>query len=110
MVNLTDTFTKTFGRPPTQSELGKLMKLQAEQEQRKKLSNPKIAVPEPNKFKPKPAPKPKQPTRADLINSLNAKVAKQRNEIARLTRLVEQLNAEKAKLLSDLKWIRGEKP
>lgn len=109
MVNLTDTFTKTFGRPPTQSELGKLMKIQAEQEQRKR-QQPKPAAPEPKIEKPKPAPKPKQPTRAELINSLNAKVAKQRNEIARLTKLVEQLNAEKAKLLSDLKWIRGEKP
>lgn len=108
MVNLVDTFTKTFNRPPTQSELGKLMKIQAEQDQRKKQQ--KTEVVEQKKPKPKPAPVAAKPTRADTINSLNAKVAKQRNEIARLTKLVEQLQTEKAKLLSDLKWIRGEKP
>jgi ABC-type transporter Mla subunit MlaD len=40
---------------------------------------------------------------------LQAKSAKQRNEIARLTQSVEQLMKDKAKLLSDLKWIRGER-
>jgi len=99
MVDLTDTFTKTFGRPPTQAEIGKLMKLKAEQEQRKRLDKPETAAPEP-----------KKQTRAERIDLLNAKMAKQRNEIARLTKLVEQLKAEKAKLLSDLKWMRGEKP
>jgi flagellar motility protein MotE (MotC chaperone) len=103
MVNLTDTFTKTFGRPPTQSELGKLMKLQVEQEQRKKLQKPVNAAHEPPKKKAPTA------TRADALIALQTKVAKQKNEIARLTQRVEQLNKEKAKLLSDLKWIRGEK-
>ena len=42
------------------------------------------------------------------INKLRSKLAKQRNEIARLTQLNEKLQAEKAKLLADLKWMKGE--
>ena len=41
-------------------------------------------------------------------SKLRSKMAKQRNEIARLTQALEQCAAEKAKLLSDLKWMRGE--
>ena len=40
---------------------------------------------------------------------LRKKAAKQRNEIARLTQALEKATAEKAKLLADLKWMRGEK-
>lgn len=40
---------------------------------------------------------------------LQAKSAKQRNEIARLQQSVVKLMEEKRKLLSDLKWVRGEK-
>lgn len=40
--------------------------------------------------------------------ALQAKNAKQRNEIARLTQALEKLTAEKAKLLADIKWMRGE--
>lgn len=40
---------------------------------------------------------------------LQAKSAKQRNEVARLTQKVEELMEDKRKLLSDLKWLRGEK-
>jgi hypothetical protein len=40
---------------------------------------------------------------------LQTKAAKQRNEIARLTQALEKCAAEKAKLLSDIKWMRGEK-
>jgi len=50
----------------------------------------------------------KQIRAEDEATTLKSKMAKQRNEIARLTQLVEQLQTEKAKLLSDLKWIRGE--
>ena len=39
---------------------------------------------------------------------LQAKANKQRNEIARLTQAVEQLQKDKASLLADLKW-KGEK-
>jgi len=42
------------------------------------------------------------------INKLRSKLAKQRNEIGRLTQLNEKLQAEKAKLLADIKWMRGE--
>jgi predicted transcriptional regulator len=42
------------------------------------------------------------------INKLRSKLAKQRNEIGRLTQLNKKLQEEKAKLLADLKWIRGE--
>ena len=41
-------------------------------------------------------------------STLRSKVAKQRNEIGRLTQLNEKLMAEKAKLLADLKWMRGQ--
>jgi hypothetical protein len=51
MVNVTDTFTKMYGRPPTQTEVGAMMKLKAEQELLKRLRQP---PPEPVK---KPAPK-----------------------------------------------------
>jgi hypothetical protein len=40
---------------------------------------------------------------------LQAKSAKQRNEVARLTQLVEKLREDNRKLLSDLKWVRGER-
>jgi prefoldin subunit 5 len=39
---------------------------------------------------------------------LQSKSAKQRNEIARLTQAVERLQKDKAKLINDLKWIKGE--
>ena len=40
---------------------------------------------------------------------LRSKAAKQRNEIARLTKLVEELQDANKKLTADLKWMRGEK-
>ena len=49
MVNVTDTFTKLYGRPPTPTEVGAMMKLQANPERVRKLLQP-----EPVK---KPAPK-----------------------------------------------------
>ena len=41
-------------------------------------------------------------------DKLQAKAAKQRNEVARLTQLVEKLREDNRKLLSDIKWMRGE--
>ena len=37
MVNITDTFTKLYNRPPTQAEVGAMMKLQANPEYARKL-------------------------------------------------------------------------
>jgi predicted nuclease with TOPRIM domain len=37
---------------------------------------------------------------------LRSKIAKQRNEIGRLTQVAEKLSEDKAKLLSDVKWMR----
>jgi predicted nuclease with TOPRIM domain len=37
---------------------------------------------------------------------LRGKIAKQRNEIGRLTQVAEKLSEDKAKLLSDVKWMR----
>jgi DNA-binding NtrC family response regulator len=51
MVNVTDTFTKMYGRPPTPTEVGAMMKLQADRKLMDKLRQP---APEPVK---KPAPK-----------------------------------------------------
>ena len=45
----------------------------------------------------------------DHIAALQAKIAKQRSEIARLTQALEKATAEKAALLDDLKWMRGER-
>lgn len=39
---------------------------------------------------------------------LQSKVATQRNEIARLTQVVEKLMEDKRKLVADIKWMRGE--
>lgn len=39
---------------------------------------------------------------------LRSKIAKQRNEIGRLMQVAEKLSEDKAKLLSDVKWMRGE--
>ena len=44
-----------------------------------------------------------------MTAALQAKIAKQKNEIARLTQALEKATAEKAKLLADLKWMRGER-
>jgi len=44
-----------------------------------------------------------------LVRKLQSKIDKQREEIARLTRQVQTLRKENAKLLSDLKWMRGER-
>lgn len=41
-------------------------------------------------------------------SKLRSKLAKQRNEIARLTQALEKVTADKLKLLSDIKWMRGE--
>ena len=48
-------------------------------------------------------------TDKEKIAYIEKKLDKQRNEIARLTQLVDKLNREKKELLSDLKWIRGER-
>lgn len=42
----------------------------------------------------------------DEVSRLKSKLVKQRNEIARLTKLVEQLTAEKAALRLDLVRMR----
>lgn len=44
----------------------------------------------------------------DQLKKMQSTMAKQRNEIARLTQALEKCAAEKAKLLADLKWMRGE--
>jgi uncharacterized coiled-coil protein SlyX len=44
-----------------------------------------------------------------LVDKLNGKIVKQRTEIARLTMKLEAVTKEKAELLRDLKWMRGEK-
>lgn len=95
--NLIDKFTKTIGRPPSHHELGKLMKMQADQEQRKQEIR-----------KNKKQPKPKKITRTERINLLTVKVSEQKEEIARLKKLIAQLHREKTKLLSDLEWRNGE--
>lgn len=40
---------------------------------------------------------------------LQSKVAVQRNEIARLTQVVDKLMAQRDQLTKDLQWMRGEK-
>jgi len=40
---------------------------------------------------------------------LQSKIAIQRTEIARLTQKLERLTKEKAELLRDIKWMRGER-
>jgi predicted nucleic acid-binding Zn-ribbon protein len=40
--------------------------------------------------------------------TLRSKAAKQRNEIARLTKAIEELQSEKAKLIAEIKWMKGE--
>lgn len=44
-----------------------------------------------------------------MSKDMQSKLSVQRNEIARLQQLVERLMKDKAELLRDLKWIRGEK-
>ena len=77
MVNITDTFTKMYGRPPSQTELGAMMKLQAEQSILRRLKNhqpvqtykPAGKVGRPKTAKPKrPNPRPSKLTRS--INKL----------------------------------------
>ena len=50
-----------------------------------------------------------EPKAEAVIAKLQSKVAVQRNEIARLTQLVEKLMAQRDSLTKDLKWMRGEK-
>ena len=51
----------------------------------------------------------KHEPKADAVNAkLQSKVAIQRNEIARLTQLVEKLMAQRDQLHKDLQWMRGE--
>ncbi len=42
------------------------------------------------------------------VKSLQSKAATQRNEIARLTQKLEAVTEQKARLLADIKWMRGE--
>ena len=42
------------------------------------------------------------------VQNLQGKSAKQRNELARVTQKMERLAADKAKLLDDIKFMRGE--
>ncbi len=50
-----------------------------------------------------------EPKADAVIAKLQSKVSLQRNEIARLTQLVEKLMAQRDSLTKDLKWMRGEK-
>jgi len=43
------------------------------------------------------------------IQKLQSKNATQRNEISRLTQLVEKLMDQRDQLTKDLQWMRGEK-
>ncbi len=43
------------------------------------------------------------------VQKLQSKIALQRNEIARLTQLVQKLMEQRDQLTKDLKWMRGEK-
>jgi len=43
------------------------------------------------------------------LQSMQGKVAKQRVEISRLTDVVGKLTDERDNLLSDIRWMRGEK-
>ena len=45
---------------------------------------------------------------ANEKSKLQRKADKQKNELARLTQALEKCAAEKAALLSDIKWLRGE--
>ena len=42
------------------------------------------------------------------MGNLQSKIAVQRSEIARLTQALEVATKEKAALLADIKWMRGE--
>ena len=46
---------------------------------------------------------------ANKISRLQSRLALQRNEIARLNKVVESLMRDNKSILKDLKWIRGEK-
>lgn len=42
------------------------------------------------------------------LDRIKSKMAKQRNEVARLTQLLQTANKEIIALRNDLKWIKGE--
>jgi len=48
-------------------------------------------------------------TKNTEVQKLQSKIAVQRNEIARLTQLVQKLMEQRDQLTKDLKWMRGEK-
>lgn len=48
-------------------------------------------------------------TKNTEVQKLQSKIAIQRNEIARLTQLVQKLMEQRDQLTKDLKWMRGEK-
>ena len=48
-------------------------------------------------------------TKNTEVSKLQSKIAVQRNEIARLTQLVQKLMEQRDQLTKDLKWMRGEK-
>lgn len=70
MVNLTESFTKLYGRAPSESEIAQMMKLKAEQDARKNsMIKPKRDIAalskqskELHETKTKPKPKPRAPT------------------------------------------------
>lgn len=45
----------------------------------------------------------------EQLRKAQSKAATQRNEIARLTQKLEAVTEQKARLLADVKWMRGEK-
>lgn len=64
-MNITDTFTRMYSRPPTEGEVGAMMKLKLEQDLLRRLNKPK---PEPVQVKKKQGPRPSRLTRT--INKL----------------------------------------
>ena len=115
MVNLTDSFTKLYGRPPTEQELATMMLMKAEQDARKNsIIKPRQDIAEMSKRSKDQFEKPKKPKSSGRPESNKyrwpyraSQLAKQINKMLidniTIERMSYYLDVSEAKVMGEIK-------
>lgn len=114
MVKITESFTKLYGRPPTESELATMMAMKAEQDARKnRMVNPRQDIAEMSKRSQEQFEKPKSVGRPESNRYRwpyrASQVAQQINKMLidniTIERMAYYMNISEAKVISEInKW------
>ena len=115
MVNLTDSFTKLYGRPPTEKELATMMIMKAEQDARKNgMVKPRQDIAEMSKRSQDQFEKPEKPKSSDRpvsnkyrwpyrATSLAKQINKMLIDNITIERMAYYLDVSEAKVIGEIK-------